>query len=79
MKEILNRIENVLGVRSEVLEEGSPKFHCGCSIEKIKDVVVSMGKDEANSILKEKGSIEFTCEFCKKVYSLNSDEVNLLF
>ncbi|MCE9499224.1 MAG: Hsp33 family molecular chaperone HslO [Leptospira sp.] len=75
----LKRIETVLGSEAKILEEGSPEFYCGCSVEKIKNVVSSMGKEEALDILNERGSIEMTCEFCREVYKLDPEEVNMLF
>ncbi len=78
-KDALEKIENVLEVRSEILEEGIPEFYCGCNLEKIKDVILSLGKEESFAILEEHGFVELTCEFCKKPYKLDPEEVKLLF
>lgn len=76
---ILNRLEKSLKTNALTLDTGIPEFYCGCTVEKIKNVVRSMGKEEAYSILEEQGRIEIICEFCNEVYELDSEEVHLLF
>ena len=49
------------------------------ALEKIKSVIVSLGQEEAYSILEERGSIEMICEFCREKYTLDAEEVRLLF
>jgi molecular chaperone Hsp33 len=75
----LTRIESTLETKATILEEGIPEFYCGCSIEKIKNVIISIGKEEAFSIIQEQGFIEMTCEFCNEKYKLDPEEVQLLF
>lgn len=79
LENILSRLEETLQSKAIVLETGIPEFYCGCSFEKIKRVIVSMGKDEAFSIVEERGKIEIICEFCKEEYSLDAEEVQILF
>ena len=62
-----------------VLEELKPKFACRCSIEGIKAMVKSLGEQEANEIVAEKGRIEVRCEFCGKTYTLDPIDVKMLF
>ncbi len=76
---ILNRLEMSLKTNALTLDTGIPEFYCGCTVEKIKNVIRSMGKEEAYSILEEQGRIEIICEFCNEVYELDSEEVHLLF
>ena len=75
----LTKLEDTLKANALTLDAGIPEFYCGCSIEKIKNVIVSMGKEESYSILEEQGKIEITCEFCNEIYELDSEEVHLLF
>lgn len=75
----MNTIEETLNAKFEVLETGVPEFQCNCSIEKIKNVIVALGKQEAFSILEEQGEVEMFCEFCKEQYVLDPEEVHLLF
>lgn len=76
---ILQKLEKNLHSRALVLDSGIPEFYCGCTIEKIKSVIRSLGIDEAKSILEEQGSIRITCEFCNEVYELDSEDINILF
>ncbi|MCX7998074.1 MAG: Hsp33 family molecular chaperone HslO, partial [Leptospiraceae bacterium] len=79
LTKVLERMEVVLNSKLHLLDRGSPTFYCGCSLEKIQNVVVALGREEAESILQEQGKIEITCEFCKEVYTLDSEDVHLLF
>jgi molecular chaperone Hsp33 len=38
-------------------------------------MIISLGKQEAVSIIEETGFIEVTCEFCRKVYKFSEEEV----
>ena len=76
---VLSRLEASLKSNALTLDTGIPEFYCGCTIEKIKNVIRSIGKEESYSILEEQGRIEIICEFCNEVYELDSEEVHLLF
>jgi len=75
----LRLMENMLETKADVLEVGIPEFYCGCTLEKIKKVIISVGQEEAYSILEERGHIEMVCEFCREKYILDAEEVRLLF
>ncbi len=75
----LDVLEKALDSKATILEEGKPEFYCGCSMQKIKSAIVSIGRDEAYSILEEQGEIEMICEFCSEKYVLDAEEVRLLF
>lgn len=72
-------MENMLETKADILEVGIPEFYCGCTLDKIKNVIVSIGKEEAYSIIEERGNIEMICEFCREKYVLDAEEVRLLF
>ncbi|RVU80980.1 Hsp33 family molecular chaperone HslO [Leucothrix sargassi] len=70
---LLHRLFHEENVR---LFDGEPlRFACSCSQEKVDNMLASMGEDEANKMLKEKGSIEVDCDFCNTHYSV--DEIDL--
>ena len=75
----LKLMENMLETKADVLETGIPEFYCGCTLDKIKSVIVSLGQEEAYSIIEERGNIEMICEFCREKYILDAEEVRLLF
>jgi molecular chaperone Hsp33 len=55
------------------------RFECTCSQEKIEHTIRTIGKGEADSILKERGNIEINCDFCNTKYVLDSIDVTRLF
>jgi len=55
------------------------RFECSCSQEKIEHTVRSIGKEEANSIIEEQGSITVDCDFCNTNYVLDRVDVTRLF
>ncbi|MCB1160494.1 MAG: Hsp33 family molecular chaperone HslO [Leptospiraceae bacterium] len=79
LEESKKHIEEKLGFGLKELETGHPIRVCTCGIEKTRVVVKSLGKEEALSILQEQGKVELSCEFCFSKYSLDAEEVNLLF
>ncbi len=62
-----------------VLETLTPTFKCRCSRRGIELMVKSLGKDEAKSIIEERGDIEVRCEFCGTKYVLDAIDVATLF
>lgn len=75
----LAKLNQIIPTTIQVLHNGTPGYHCTCSMDKIKQVVKTMGKEEAQAIIRDVGKIELTCEFCVKKYCLDAEEVNLLF
>jgi molecular chaperone Hsp33 len=62
------------------LFQGSPvRFECRCSHERVSGVLRSLGADEVRDILRERGSVEVTCEFCQRPYRYDAVEVEKLF
>ncbi len=45
------------------------KYGCDCSLERFKRALVSLGKDELNSMINDNKPIEINCNFCNKKYS----------
>lgn len=68
-------------IQSELikLNTETPVFQCDCSKPKVSDIIASLGKVEAQSILDEVGKIEITCEFCKTAYQFNEMDMIKLF
>ncbi|MBQ3462993.1 MAG: Hsp33 family molecular chaperone HslO, partial [Clostridia bacterium] len=45
-----------------------PKYECKCSRERMERALISIGKDELQSLIDEQGSAEMTCRFCDNKY-----------
>lgn len=54
-------------------------FKCDCSQDRIDRAIMALGKQEAESIIKEQGKIEVKCEFCQTNYSFDEIELKRLF
>ncbi|MCJ7798291.1 MAG: Hsp33 family molecular chaperone HslO [Polaromonas sp.] len=46
----------------------TPSFACSCSRERVSNMLRSLGTDEIESILAERGNVEVGCEFCGAQY-----------
>jgi molecular chaperone Hsp33 len=57
----------------------APRFACTCSRERIGRMLVSLGKEEVDSIVVEQGSVTVTCDFCNRQYSFDAVDVAQLF
>ncbi|WP_310462931.1 Hsp33 family molecular chaperone HslO [Sphaerotilus sp.] len=47
-----------------LFEPQTPRFGCSCSRERVGRMLVSLGREEVESVLAEQGQVEVTCEFC---------------
>jgi molecular chaperone Hsp33 len=57
----------------------TPQFSCSCSRERIGRMLRSMGRDEVDSIVAERGSVEVTCDFCNARQNFDAVDVAQLF
>ena len=53
-------------------------FQCSCSQQRIARTLRAMGKDELDSILRERDNIEVVCEFCSQHYQFDKVDVAVL-
>jgi molecular chaperone Hsp33 len=66
--------------RFEPLQGASaPRFACSCSRERVGRMIVSLGREEAESILSERPDIEVGCEFCGVQYRFDAVDAAQLF
>jgi molecular chaperone Hsp33 len=57
----------------------APRFACRCSRERIGRMLVSLGRDEVDSIITELKIVTVTCDFCGRQYSFDAVDVEQLF
>ncbi|MBV8063824.1 MAG: Hsp33 family molecular chaperone HslO, partial [Nevskia sp.] len=55
------------------------RLGCRCSRAGISRLLLSLGREECDSILAEQGRITVTCEFCGKEYAFSRSESGELF
>lgn len=53
-------------------------FACSCSRERSASALMALGKEEVETLLIEKGSVDIDCHFCNQHYHFAADEVRKL-
>lgn len=71
-EEKLQRFEPMTG-------DTAPRFVCRCSRERVGTMLQNLGREEADSILAERGDIEVGCDFCGQQYRFDPIEAAQLF
>ncbi len=66
------------GIEMELLEEVPVEYRCYCTRERVEGALISLGRGELESLIREQGSAELTCQFCDKVYSFTENELSQL-
>lgn len=61
-----------------VLNQQPLRFGCSCSRERVQDMLVSLGREEAMAAA-EDGQAEIRCEFCGRRYHFSPDQIAQLF
>lgn len=62
-----------------VRERRPVRFACRCSPQKVANVIVALGREEADRILRDEGRVEVQCRFCGEQYVLSTDDVDAVF
>jgi len=60
-------------------EPQSPRFACTCSRERVAGMIRNLGREEADSILAERGEIEVGCDFCGRQYRFDAVDAAQIF
>ncbi|NLY20828.1 MAG: Hsp33 family molecular chaperone HslO [Tissierellia bacterium] len=63
------------GYELDILEKTELEFKCNCSKEKIKDLILSLGREEIENMIEEDKGAEVVCQFCNTAYQFNEDEL----
>jgi len=64
---------------AKILQNGQFFLYCECNRDKIRNLILAIGRAEAEAILEQEKKLEITCEFCKKKYLFEEKEVRALF
>ena len=62
----------------KILETTPVEYRCYCSRERVERALISLGKDELESILREQGGCELNCQFCDEVYQFSAEDLEKL-
>lgn len=55
------------------------RFECTCSRERVAGMLRGLGREEAESILEERGDIEVGCDFCGRQYRFDAVDAAQIF
>ncbi|HQC54292.1 MAG TPA: Hsp33 family molecular chaperone HslO [Clostridia bacterium] len=65
-------------LNSKILAINEVKYFCDCK-EKSKDIVRSIGIEEAKKIIQENGKLELLCEYCNEYISFDEKDLREVF
>lgn len=51
------------------------EFKCQCSEERIANAIISLGKEEIQSMIEEDGQAEAQCHFCNETYRFDKKQL----
>ena len=57
----------------------TPSFACSCSRERVSNMIRSLGTEEVESILAERGNVEVGCDFCGQQYRYDAVDAAHIF
>jgi molecular chaperone Hsp33 len=60
-------------------EPQTPRFACTCSRERVAGMIRGLGRQEADSILAERGEIDVGCDFCGQQYRFDAVDAAQIF
>jgi molecular chaperone Hsp33 len=61
------------------LEALAPSFACSCNRERVSSMIRSLGTEEVESILAERGDVEVGCDFCGAQYRFDAVDAAQIF
>jgi len=74
--EILTRIFGSSGFH--VQQKIPLQFFCPCNQTQIEKMLIGLGRQELNSLLEGQEPVEVTCEYCRKHYTFNREQLGEL-
>lgn len=63
------------GLGGDILDSWEAKYHCDCSSERTRGILMTLGKDEIEKLAEEQKETEVCCHFCNKKYRFTADEL----
>ncbi len=66
------------GFSMEVVSRRPVEYRCYCTRERVSRALLSMGREELESLIREQEGAELTCQFCDRVYRYDRAELEEL-
>ena len=76
-REVIRRLFHEEDVR--LFEPRIVSFRCSCSRDRVVNMLRMLGRDEVQSILGERGSVEVGCDFCNRQYRFDPVDAEQIF
>jgi len=76
-REVIRRLYHAEDIR--VFEARVVSFRCSCSRDRVVNMLRLLGRQEVQSILSERGSVEVNCEFCNRHYEFDPVDAEQIF
>jgi molecular chaperone Hsp33 len=69
-------VRNLVGNQSlHAVHSFRVQFHCRCTRERVEAALLSLGREDLERLAAEQPITEATCEYCRRIYELSSEEV----
>ena len=62
----------------ELFEPTPVSYRCYCSRERVRDTLISLGKEELQSIVRDGEPIDISCQFCDASYRFTPEDIQKL-
>ena len=62
----------------EVLEKRPVEYRCYCDRDRVTRALISMGREEMQSLIEEQGEANLTCQFCDAVYHYTREDLEAI-
>ena len=72
-EQILERVLEGFGL--EILEKMPVDFYCDCSKQKIRGAIVSLGREDLESLIEDRQPVEAHCDYCNTSYLFEVEEI----
>lgn len=66
------------GFDPQVLEERRISYRCNCSRQRVQRALLSLGRQELESLLEKEREVQVECHFCDKKYLFSASELRAL-
>lgn len=63
----------------EILENREMHWECDCSVERLEQALMTIGKKDLREIIDEDGQAELTCHFCETKYLFDKEHLERLY
>ena len=66
------------GFELDILDEYDVEYRCGCSLERMTNVIMSLGRKEIEDMIDSGEETEIVCNFCNKKYVFSPEQLTQL-